>query len=81
MGHTETSTSSVWQVWLGLETGEYPRQSVFAACEKLGHFLIQSHLHSSHGRTLQFSVREKLNKKITGKYVSVARSYEGEAKN
>ena len=55
MGHTGISTSSAQLAWLGLETGGSPKHSVFAACEMLGRFPIQSHLHSSHGMNLQFS--------------------------
>ena len=55
MGHTGISTSSALLAWLGSETGVSPKHSVFAACEMLGCFPIQSHLHSSHGMNLQFS--------------------------
>lgn len=55
MGHTEISTSTVWRVWLGLETGVSPTHSVFAACVALEHSLILSRSHNSHGTSPQFS--------------------------
>ena len=42
MGHTEISTSTVWRVWPGLETGASPTHFVFAVCQ----VLIASHLPS-----------------------------------
>lgn len=55
MGHTEISTSTVWRVWLGLETGASPTHFVFAACVALEHSLILSRSHNSRGMSPQFS--------------------------
>lgn len=55
MGHTEISTSTVWQVWLGLETGASPTHFVFAACVALERSLILSRSHNSRGTSPQFS--------------------------
>lgn len=55
MGHTEISTSTVWRVWLGLETGASPTHFVFAACVALEHSLILSRSHNSRGTSPQFS--------------------------
>lgn len=55
MGHTEISTSTVWRVWLGLETGVSPTRFVFAACVVLERSLILSRSHNSRGTNPQFS--------------------------
>ena len=55
MGHTEISTSTVWRVWLGLETGVSPTHFVFAACVALERSLILSRSHNSRGTSPQFS--------------------------
>lgn len=55
MGHTEISTSTVWRVWLGLETGASPTHFVFAACVALEHSLILPRSHNSRGMSPQFS--------------------------
>lgn len=55
MGHTEISTSTVWRVWLGLETGASPTHFVFAACVALEHSLILPRSHNSRGTSPQFS--------------------------
>lgn len=55
MGHTEISTSTVWRVWPGLETGASPTHFVFAACVALEHSLILSRSHNSSGMSPQFS--------------------------
>lgn len=55
MGHTETSTSTLWQVWLGLGTGASPTHFVFAACVASGHSPILSRSHNSRGMSPQSS--------------------------
>lgn len=55
MGHTEISTSTVWRVWLGLETGASPTHSVFAACGASERSLTLSRSRNSRGTSPQFS--------------------------
>lgn len=55
MGHTGISTSTVWRVWRGLETGVSPTRSVSAACVVWERSLTLPRSRNSHGTSPQFS--------------------------
>lgn len=73
MGHTGISTSSVWRVWRGSETGACPTRSASAACGAPGRSLTLPRSRNSRGTSPQFSAWK--GREITALFTQLTANY------